>query len=287
MENNAPDNIEKMPVELPFFIRLMIKLGIVLVLVVVALIFMNTKCKIKKINVVGSTWYSEQEIISMLQTKKYDSYSLLFKAHYMFSEFPGIAFVEKLKLEMNSLSEVTIKVYEKNIVGCIRIMDDYLYFDKDGIIVASRVERQNDTPLVDGLDFTSASINTKLNVGDDAVFDKILQVTQLIEKYKISVSLIHFDSELAVTLNCNDGNVVYCGARTRYDEVIAALPEILASAEEKGGKYRLDMSSFSSGNTTIRAEFLEKPAEITPEATENTDNPDENTSEDTGNIPQM
>ena len=299
-KDNAGKNdgkIEEMELTLPFGYKLLIVLGCIVLLVIGGWLFLNLKCRIKNIEVVGSEWYGDKEIVSAFQTTRFDEYSVFLRLHYaFFEEYPELAFVEKFKLEGKGLDGIKITVYEKKIVGCIRVMNDYMYFDKDGFLVASRIERENGVPLITGLDFSQATVNSELKVSDRSVFSSILEITQLIDKYQVPVDRLEFDEFLNVTLYCLDGNEVYLGKKTSYTDIMQALPGILEAAAGEDAKYRLDMSGFDSEHTDIPAKFIEiggkkvdeegNPIEETQEgekAAENKNSDENKNSEDTGN----
>ncbi len=258
MKRKEKDGVVELSTTLPLRYKLGIFFLIVVLLAAIGLVFCETKLKIKEVNVSGNTWYTSEEITNQLQTKYLDKYSLFFKVHYIFGEMPEIPFVDKISIKFESLDTINITVYEKNIVGCVLEVGEYLYFDKDGYIISSRSERMNNVPEITGLDYRSLTIGKQLEVEDTGVFSKILSMTQLIDKYEILIDSIHFDGELNVTLNCTDENIVYLGGRSNYNDVMMALPNILAAAEEKTAKYKIDMSDFSEDNTVIKAEFIDK-----------------------------
>lgn len=277
-EEITPDNEIELKMGLAFRYKLLIFVFIVFLLALGGNYFLKTKCRIRNFVITGNSWYSEQEIIDAFQTKGYDQYSILFRLHYTFADMPEMAFVKSFSVEMTNLHTITIKVREKSIVGNIKIMDDYMYFDKDGMIIASRSEIMNDIPTIKGLEFTKASVGSVLEVQDDNLFGDILELTQLIQKYDIKVDDIVFDKNACVTLICSDGNQIYLGRQSTYDVIMQAIPNILEAAEKKSATYKLDMSEFTSSNTTFKAEFITRPTEdnnvVTPtEGAEGEDEP--------------
>ncbi len=261
MDSEKEAQVIELETTLAFRYKLLIALAIIIILAGVFYALLETKFKIETINVEGNTWYTSEEIIEALQTTKADNYSIFFKIHYIFADKPEMPFIETMSIKFTGMDTITIKVYEKNIVGCVYEMGDYLYFDKDGYIISSRAEQTNNIPKIDGLEYSVLTVGKKLEVQDDDIYNTILDVTQLIDKYELLIDTIEFDDNLAITLYCNDGNQVYLGNQSSYDDMIMALPNILSAAEEKTATYWIDMSDFSSDNTTIPAEFLNNPSD--------------------------
>lgn len=51
----------------------------------------------------------------------------------------------------------------------------------------SSSENYEDVPQITGLDFKSIVLDAKLEVGNDAVFSQILELTQAFDKYQLGV----------------------------------------------------------------------------------------------------
>lgn len=271
---------------LPFKYKLIIFLSVFLVALMIFAVVLETKCKIKQVNVTGNTWYSDEEITEALQTGFFDKYSIFFKLHYVLKDTPEMAFIDKMTIKFESSDTINVRVYETNIVGCVYEMGEYLYFDKDGYIISSRSEQLNNVPRIDGLEYKSLTIGKKLEVQADELFDEILEVTQLISKYEVKIDTIGFDENQHITLYCTNKNQIYLGKRDSYDAVIQALPNILAAAEEKTAIYWLDMSEFTPSNTTIPAEFIENYGGTSDDGMSDDgdgDNPENDTGDESNN----
>ena len=242
---------------LPPVYRFFIRLFIFLVIVGGILAFIQFKCKIKNVEIVGNTWYSDDQIMDCLQNKFFDEYAFGFKAHYMVADTPEMAFVNSFKIKLTGLDSVKITVYEKSIVGCVQVQSDYMFFDKDGAVVASLSVNDNHIPMVTGLNYTQATVGKKLEVENDSVFKTILEITQLVDKYEIGVDSIDFDDSFNVTLYCTDGNQVYLGNQTGYDEVFMQIPDMLSQAESKGCLYWIDLSTYTGDESYFLGKIIE------------------------------
>ena len=125
-----------------------------------------------------------------------------------------IPFVQKYDVEITWPNKMSITIYEKPVVGYVSYMGCNMYFDKDGIVVESSTKALDEIPQITGLTFKSIVLNSKLEVSNNGVFDKILELTQGFDKYKISVDKIYFNSSSEVTVymgnvkvllgDCND-----------------------------------------------------------------------------------
>ncbi len=123
--------------------------------------------RLKNVSVIGTTRYTEEQISKQLIKNELDYNTLLLYLKYNYFEEVRIPFVEKIDLELKDKNSVNIRVYEKMVTGCIQFMGEYLYFDKDGIIVESSPEQLKDIPLIKGLEFNKIILNEKLEVQKD------------------------------------------------------------------------------------------------------------------------
>ncbi|TAH64880.1 MAG: hypothetical protein EWM47_11795 [Anaerolineaceae bacterium] len=186
----------------------------------------------------GTTRYEQEEIMDRLISTEIDNNTLILYLKYKYFTEVRIPFVEKVSCELVDKNSLNIRVYDKKIIGCIEFMGDYLYFDKDGIIVESTSKRLNDIPLVKGLKYQKIVLNEKLEVQKEELFDVILNLTQQIEKRELEVSTISFNKQYEVTLDLGDIKAMI-GKRSTYDEILAKLKNIIIEAE--GKKLTIDM----------------------------------------------
>lgn len=169
--------------------------------------------------------------------------------NYRFGEKIQIPFVENYTIEFSWPHRVDVIVYEKNVVGYTEYMGRYMYFDKDGIIVESSSEKTEGIPLVTGLQFGHIILYEPLPVEDQDVFEEILNLTQLFEKYNLSVDKIYFDSNYHAVLYMGDLKV-RLGDSSLLDGKIAELADMLPVLADKGkGTLYLDQYSETAINS--------------------------------------
>lgn len=220
---------------------------ILLILGIPSILFIST-FYMKKIEIVGTRRYTSEQITDALLQTKLDSNSLyLYLKHQYFVDV-RLPFVEKIDVKMTDTHTITAYVYEKMVAGCVEFMGEYMYFDKDGIMVESSSKRLEDIPVIKGLKFNKIMLGEKLEVQKDELFDVIINLTQLIQKYKIDVDRITFSSNYEVTMDCDDIRVLL-GKKSTYDEALSELKNILKEA--KGMDITLDMRNYVKGTQTI------------------------------------
>jgi cell division protein FtsQ len=123
-----------------------------------------------------------------------------------------------------------------------------MYFDNEGVVVEASKVTTASVPQVTGLKFDHVVLYEKLPVENEDVFQDILTITKMLNKYDILCDKIQFDSNYNVTLGYGDVKV-YVGDLNDLDDKLMQLPSILPSLE--GEKGTLDLQNYSSDKKTI------------------------------------
>lgn len=207
-------------------------------------------CKLEEVVIEGNTRYTDDEIKKKIITQSTDGNTLLFYLRLKHQGIESIPFVEGIDVELINKNQVKIQVYEKVVIGCIEYMGGYMYFDKDGIIVESSNNKLEEVPFVTGLKFNKIVLHDQLKIQKEELFHIILNITQLIYKYELSVHTIGINSDNEVTLRMGDIKVLL-GKRDIYDEQIAQLKDLIPKAGNK--KLTIDMKNFKEGQNRIIA----------------------------------
>ena len=124
--------------------------------------------------------------------KPYERNPLVFWFQSGFMEHKEIPFVEEYDVDMLSLTEFHVTVYEKSIIGCLNYMGQLMYFDKDGTVVESSTVKTVGIAEITGLSFSYVVLGKPLPVEDEQVFRLILNTSHLLEKYGLVADKIHF-----------------------------------------------------------------------------------------------
>lgn len=239
-----------------------LKRGLLIIIFLgVPLITFRYAFRLDNVSVMGTTRYTPDEIRQKFIKTDFDSNTLVFYLKYKYFVDVRIPFIEKFDIKMKGRNSADIRLYEKRVIGCVEFMGEYLYFDKDGIVVESSTERLPDIPVVKGLEFSSIVLNEKLKVQKDELFDVILNLAKMIERYSLKVQSISFNQDYEVTMDC--GSVVaLLGKRNAYDEVLSELKSILADKDgelkdimdkQEGTVLELDMRKYTKDTAVIMA----------------------------------
>lgn len=225
--------------------------GAVLLTAAVLLLLALEVFRIRNVNVSGNEYYTEEQVREFIVGDGIRSSTLYLYVRYNYMEHPEIPFVDTFEIKIDSPTEITIRVYEKNIVGYVQYLGKNVYFDKDGNVVESSEQLMEGVPMIKGLSFDSLTMHQPLTVKDPAVFGTILRITQLLDKYGLEPDEIRFGNGSELYLKMGDVTV-NLGEGEHLDEKISRLKKLEADLEGKSGT--LHMETYTDESTHISLE---------------------------------
>lgn len=223
------------------------------VLLLVAGYYVLTNYKVNTIYVEGNIHYTNEEIIEMVMSGSLGNNSLYLALKYKDRGVENIPFVEKMDVTILSPDSIRISVYEKPLAGYVEYLGRYMYFDKDGTVVESSNIKTAGVPQVTGLDFQYVVLNEPLPVEHEEIFQKILNITQLLSKYELITDKIFFDYDYKLTLYFGDVKVLL-GKGDTLEGKIMRLQYILPELEGKKGTLQMESYDEDSKNIPFHQE---------------------------------
>lgn len=211
--------------------------------------------RIKEIEVTGNKQYTEDEIIELLFDDRWSMNSAYCYYENQFKEKKSIPFIEDYKIEFQSPTKVRVVVYEKSVVGYVSYMSSYMYFDKDGIIVESANEQLSGVPWVTGMEFGHIVLYQPLPVANQAIFEQILNLTQILSINEIKVDKINYNSFMEAQLFI-DEIMVELGDDSSLNGKITELKDILDSGEINGLAGTLYLDNYDENNSNPIYSFI-------------------------------
>lgn len=194
----------------------------------------------------GSDRYTSEELEKFFFSKEVDRNPVVFLIKNKLMDKIEIPFVETYDVEILSLTDYKITIYEKAVVGYINYMGSNMYFDKDGIVVESSSEALENVPLITGIEFDYIVLHQKLPVENEHIFTVLLDITQLIEKYDIIADKISISADFEISLTL-DKVLVELGTSEDLSEKVKELKDIIPSLINEKGV--LDMKEYNYLNT--------------------------------------
>jgi carbamoylphosphate synthase large subunit len=96
---------------------------------------------VDKVQVEGCEIVNTQSVSDAMKEEAPLDNTLLLYIKSKMNKLKDLSFVSKMDLELTDKNTVTVTVYEKSIAGCVLYKGDYVYFDKDGIVLDSSKRR--------------------------------------------------------------------------------------------------------------------------------------------------
>ena len=221
--------------------------GIAILLLIFSVLLAAGIFHVDEVKVTGNSFYSEDEIKELVIGEYPNSLYLKFLYGYLGGK--EIPFVDSVEVAMEGPNRVNIRVYEKKLIGYVRYMGSNLYFDKDGTVVESSNEIMEGIPCIKGLKFDTLTLHQPLNVENKGVFELLLSMNQMMEKYELkpdAIALKNNSTEIVLTFNQVRINL---GKGEYMDEKAARIKSLLPDLADKSGV--LHMEEYTSESTNI------------------------------------
>lgn len=218
-------------------------IGLLLVLASIAVVlavlyFVLNRYTINTVYVEGNLHYTTDEIKAIVMEGPLGSNSLYLSLKYKNKGVDNIPFIDAMDVKILAPDTIRIMVYEKALAGYVLYLGRYMYFDKDGTIVESSDIKTVGIPQITGLTFEHIVVGKELPVEDKAIFNKILNVTQVLRKYELTADRLYFNS--AKDLTVYFGQVrVEVGEEELSNEKAVLLKNLLPKVEGKSGVLKL------------------------------------------------
>ena len=226
-------------------------LSVVLLLLLTVLIagyvYIIRNYTVTTVYVEGNVHYTNEEIIEMVMGGRFGDNSIFLSLKYKDKGMEDVPFIQAMDVTIEAKDTIRITVYEKALAGYVVYLGQYVYFDKDGIVVETSTEKTTGIPQVTGLQFDRVILHERLPVEKPEVFSEILNITQQLDKYSMSADRIYFDADYQVTLVFGEAKVSL-GSDGYTDEKIMKLQYILPGMLGKKGT--LDMREYSEDTTS-------------------------------------
>lgn len=228
-------------------------IGAVLVLLLAAggLLGFWSFFRIQEVGVVGSTHYSEEQIKKIVLRGPLAGNSVLAPLLCSRDRTEEISFIDAIDVSYVNPHEVLISIKEKQSIGCVRYLDCYVYFDREGVVIESTVEKDGEVPYYEGMEPGSVCIDQPLAVRSSQFLDTAVNLFQIFQTGVADPDRIRIDGKSALTLFYGEIQVML-GKDKYLDDKMARVDAILPMLEGKKGT--LHMENITSERKTVTFE---------------------------------
>ena len=208
---------------------------IIIIIIIILLGFLfNQIFKIKNVYIKGNKFYSEKQIVTFLNLDKYNNTFIFFIMNS--KNHKPLPFVDKIDIKMLSFNDIKVEVCEKQVIGCIKYMGEYLYFNKNGILVESLSEQIQGIPLVNGLKYSELVLYKSIDENNNNDFKDLLKIVQNLNKNKININSININGNEFVLIK-NKLEIIL-GNSENLNEKLNEIQGILPKIENEKGKLK-------------------------------------------------
>ena len=207
--------------------------------------------KVKNVYVEGNIHYSSSEIRDMVMVGDLGDNSIYLSLKYKNKTIEDVPFISAMNVEIISPDTIKIIVYEKSLAGCVEHLGEYLYFDREGMVVESSPYTTEGVPVVKGLVFDSIVLYEKLPVDNEEIFETILIISQLYQKYDMIAEEIWFVPGGNIVVHT--GNIkAAMGKGDNIDDKVMTLAGLMPELLGQSGTVKLENYTKDSKNVIFK-----------------------------------
>lgn len=201
----------------------------------------------------GNVHYTQEEIKDIVMKGPLGNNSLYLSFLYEQRGVEDIPFVDVVDVSILTPETIKITVYEKALAGYVKYLDTYMYFDKDGYVVESSGVKTAGVPQITGLEFDYIVLGERLPVEDTNIFNSIMNITKLLNKYTLTADKIYFNSSGEVTIYF--GNVkALLGSSIGLEDKVMRIPQFIEKLNGQKGTLHMENVSDDNTNVTFKAD---------------------------------
>jgi len=219
--------------------KLLIAFLVFLLLAAVAALVVVKLFIVKKVEVTGNELYTDEQIRESVLNDEYSWNSLYVVLKYKFFHTEEIPFIDEMEISLKSPQELSVKVYEKALIGYLEVNSQNVYFDRDGFVVEISKKLIEGVPRVEGIDCNEVVVYEKLNLDDEATLPLLLTFSQQLQKCGLVPETIVVTQNNNLTAKFGD-IVAVVGNSDYLVEKVLRLSNILPLLHGKTGSLHLE-----------------------------------------------
>lgn len=246
--------------------KILIALLVFLLMLLIAAAIVIKVFVVKNVKVEGNILYDEQLIKETVLNDDYSWNSLYVLLKYTFVEAKDLPFIDTVEVKLNDPQTITIKVYEKGMMGYIYIsaIGENAYFDKDGFVVEISSRVIENVPRIDGIACDEVVQYEQLPI-DEQQLKQILTLTQSLKREDLEPDSINYSSEDELVLYYGDV-AIRLGSIENLTQKVEHLSKILPNLSDKAGV--LHMENWTEDSVNIIFEIAPEVEDIPEEEQE-------------------
>lgn len=248
---NKPEN----PKSHKIYAFLVLVLGIAIIALAFIVLF-----HVQKIEITGNEYSSRAEIADWVQNDDFSTNSIYVLIKKAIRKDEKLPYMEDVKITLKNPWTLKVEVKEKKIVGYMAGTSEYIYFDREGLVVVKDTVLRENIPYIEGMEVTDAVLYKTLPVKNKKIFEAMLETTQTLKKIELVPDRIVCDGS---NIELWIGTVYAKLGSSNITDKVLQLPPLLEKLTGQEGTLHLE--KFSSKNRDISFRKGERP-QASPEA---------------------
>ncbi len=225
-------------------IYIYILMGIALISLIFMLLMLSPWLNIQNIEINGLETIEKADIIREMKLDKTTNI-LSFNSFVAKRRLKSNYYIENVIVKKQLPNTVIINITERKVVGYIPYINDYIYIDKDGMVIDVKPTYKQVLPMIYGLKFDSFIIGKKLKTDNNEKFEIVMEITNFVKSKENLKDIIKIDvSNLDDIHLYMDKLDIVLGNTDALSLKMNTLDEILKNftPEERGFLYINDVS---------------------------------------------
>ncbi|WP_317366604.1 FtsQ-type POTRA domain-containing protein [uncultured Tyzzerella sp.] len=157
-----------------------ILIGVALIALIFMLLMLSPWLNIENIQINGIKTIEKSDIIRQMKLDKTTNI-LSFNSFVAKRRVKSNYYIENIRVTRKLPNTVTIDIIERKVVGYIPYINDYIYIDKDGVVIDVKSSYKEPLPMIYGLKFNSFIIGQKLKTENNTAFEIVMEITNAIK----------------------------------------------------------------------------------------------------------
>lgn len=212
---------------------------------------------VQETEVKGNNYSEKSDIIEWFEEDTLTRNSLysFWKIKYGSYELP--IYLEDIQLSFRAPWKIRLTVTEKEILAGMQYGDEYIYFDKEGLVMTTSTEALDGIYLIEGLVIVHNSEEAeikqfeRLQMLDEDIYTIIEKILTALDTVELVPDRIVWEDS---SMNLYFGEVCVQLGKTNFSEKLTQLPPILEKEEIQGKAGILHMENYSKTGDSISFE---------------------------------
>lgn len=219
-------------------------LGITLISIMMILgIMFSPLFEVSDIVVTGNKLYTTDEIVKMLNLSEGNNifYLLTKDIKLQLKKYKKI---EDVKIDFIFPNKIILNVIENPPIGYICQGNNYIYIDKQGVVIDISDKSPRNIPIITGLDINEFELGKNIDIEDKVIFENLSTLISVLKKHGLTKNKIVLDisNKFDVHIYINNIDVKF-QTLDAIDEKVTKLAEVLNHIPEKN-RGTLDLSTY-------------------------------------------